>query len=69
MINLQQELAEAEFGLAEALFLEKNYKESWKAYQQSLMRDFDDNKEHKIRVYFIFCFFWKYKLIYKVRKT
>ncbi len=44
------ELAWAERFLGDVYFLEGNYKAAWQTYRRALMREFDENEEHRMEV-------------------
>jgi tetratricopeptide (TPR) repeat protein len=48
--NVSRDLAEIEYLLGEGYFLALNHKAAWQAFRRSMMRDFSENKEHKLKV-------------------
>ena len=51
MENLERDLAEVEFYLGKTYFQAMNYKAAWRSYRKSLMREFKDNLDHRLRTY------------------
>lgn len=48
--NIQPGLAETEKLLGDAYFYIRNYKAAWRFYRRSLMREFPDSQEHRLKV-------------------
>ncbi|GJL78256.1 MAG: hypothetical protein NPINA01_12450 [Nitrospinaceae bacterium] len=48
--DVSRDLAEVEYLLGEGYFQALNYRAAWQAFRRSLMRDFPDHDEHKLKV-------------------
>ena len=49
--SLPRDLAETEKLLGDVYFQNMNYKAAWQAYRKALMREFPDNRAHRLQVY------------------